>query len=48
MLDRAFYATVCENLLSRIFYFGFMGALLVSAVSALRLCVQSIIKKARK
>ena len=35
MLDRAFYATVCENLVSSIFYFGFMVALLVLAVSAL-------------
>ena len=48
MLDRAFYATLGENLVSRIFFFGFMIALLVLAVSALRLGIQFIIKKARQ
>lgn len=48
MLDRAFYATLGENLVSRIFFFGFMVALLVLSVSALRLCVQFFIKKARQ
>ena len=48
MLDRAFYATVSENLVSRIFFFGFMIALLVLLVSALRLGIQFIIKKSRQ
>lgn len=48
MLDRAFYATLSENLVSRIFFFSFMVALLVLAVSTLRLGIQFIIKKARK
>lgn len=48
MLDRAFYATLNERLAFRIFFFGFMFAMLVFAVSILRLCFQFIIKKARK
>lgn len=45
MLMTAFSATVSEHLLLRIFHIGFMFAMVVLTVSALRLCVQFIIKK---
>lgn len=48
MLDRAFCATLNEHLEFCVFFFGLMFAMLVFAVSALRLCVQFIIKKTRK
>ena len=48
MLDTAFCATLNGWLMFNILFFGFMFALLVLAISALRLCVQFITKKARK
>ena len=48
MLERATCATMNEYFMIRIFFIGLMLAMLVFAISALRLGVQLIIKKARK
>ena len=48
MLNRAFSATMNEYFMVRIFFYGLMLAMLVAAVSAMRLVAQFIIKKARK
>ena len=48
MMTRAFCATLNEHLICRVSFFAFMFAMLVVTVSALRLGVQFIIKKARK
>ena len=48
MLNRAFCATMNEHLMFRIFFYGFIIAMLVIAISAVKLGVQFIIKKARK
>ena len=48
MLNRALNATMNEYFMVRIFFYGLMLAMLVAAVSAMRLVAQFIIKKARK
>ena len=48
MLNRALSATMNEYFMVRIFFYGLMLAMLVAAVSAMRLVAQFIIKKARK
>ena len=48
MMSRAFCATLNEHLISRVLFFAFMFALMVSAVSVVRLGIQLIIKKTRK
>ena len=48
MLNKALSATMNEYFMIRIFYYGLMLAILVFAISAVRLGVQFIIKKARR
>lgn len=48
MLERATCATMNEYLIVHIFFFGLMLAMLVAAISALRLGVQLYIKKTIK
>ena len=48
MLNKALSATMNEYFMVRIFFYGLMLAMLVFAISALRLGVQFIVKKARK
>ena len=48
MLNKALSATMNEYFMVRIFFYGLMLAMLVVAVSALRLGVQFLNKKARK
>ena len=48
MLTRTFSATMNEYFMVRIFFYDLMLAMLVVAVSALRLGVQFLNKKARK
>ena len=48
MLNRTFSATMNEYFMVRFFFYGLMLAMLVVAVSAMRLVAQFIIKKARK
>ncbi len=48
MLTRTFSATMNEYFMVRIFFSCLMLAMLVFAISALRLGVQFIVKKARK
>ena len=48
MLTRTFSATMNEYFMIRIFFIGLMLAMLVFAISALRLGVQFIVKNARK
>lgn len=48
MLNKAFSATMNEYFMIRIFFYGLMLAMLVVAISALRLGVQFFNKKARK
>ncbi len=48
MLNRALCATMNEYFMIRIFFYGLMLAMLVFAISAVRLGVQFIINRARK
>ncbi len=48
MLNRASCATMNEYLMARIIFFGLLLAMLVTAISALRLGVQLYIKKTIK
>lgn len=49
MMTRTFCATMNGQLtMFRVLFFAFMFALMVSAVSVVRLCIQLIIKKTRK
>ena len=48
MLNKALSATMNEYFMIRIFFIGLMLAMLVFAISAMRLGVQFFIKNARK
>ena len=48
MVNKALSATMNEYFMVRFFFYGLMLAMLVVAVSAMRLVAQFIIKKARK